>query len=118
MLWIDSDQYYGPDRRRLREKRLRERRRLQYDSRLPAMNTALTQLRMRTLDAQGARLAPFILRLKGAVALANIKNEAGVSRELVILITHLNSHREGDVRPVIYAALDRAQAAQNDLYAR
>ena len=110
MYWVDTDQYYGPDRRRLREKRMRERRRFDCDPRLPAMNTALTQLRMRTLDAQGDRLPAFISRLKGTVTLASVKGETGVANELSALVNQLISHRGGDMRQAIYSALDRAQA--------
>lgn len=113
MLWVDSDQYYGPDRRRLREKRMRERRRYECGDRLPAMNTALVQLRMRTLEAHGDRLPAFIIRLKGVVTLANMKSETGVAHELIALIGQLTNLRGGDPRQIIYAALDRAQAHLN-----
>lgn len=110
MQWVDCDQYYGPDRRSVRERRLRERRRIACGERVPAMNTALLQLRMRTLDACGDRLPRFIDRVRGVVALAKVKGEHGVAEEMIALSTQLANLRGGDARELIYAALDRAMA--------
>jgi hypothetical protein len=113
MLWVDCDQYYGPDRRRARERRMRDRRRIECGERVPAMNTALLQLRMRTLDAQGNGIPRFIERIRGVVTLAKHKGEAGVAEELIALNVLLASQRNPDPRQAIYDALDRALAKSN-----
>ena len=109
MLWVDNDHYYGPDRA-LHTKRFRDRRRFECGNRLPAMNTALLQLRMRTLEAEGARLPAFVNRLQGLATLARLKDEVAVMQELVTLAAQLQDAGDLDVRPLIYAGLDCAQA--------
>lgn len=109
MLWVDCDYYYGPDRRRRPERRLRERRRILCGERVPALHTALLQLRMRAFDAYGERLPLFIERVRGVSTLAQIKNETSIARELAALNMFLLNARESDPREQIYCAINRAQ---------
>lgn len=108
MQWVDCDQYYGPDRRQARERRLRERRRIACGERIPAINTAILQLRMRAFDASGDRLPRFIGRVRGVATLALLHRESGIAEELMALSTQLSNLRGGDASELIYRALDRA----------
>jgi hypothetical protein len=114
MLWVDHNNYIGPDRRGQRSRlRLTERRREHAVGQPPALGTALRQLRLRVLDAKGAAgLAAFSARASAVALLANARGRRPVADILMRLARRLlaSPFARGDLRPMIYAELDRAEA--------
>lgn len=113
MLWVDHNNYLGPDRRGRRSLRLTERRRELAVGQPPALGTALRQLRLRVIDAKGAAgLAAFSARASAVALLAEARGRRPVADILMRLAHRLlaSPFARGDVRPMIYAALDRAEA--------
>jgi hypothetical protein len=109
MLWIDDDNYFGPDRRQADGGlRLIERRRANKAASPPPLATALRQLRLRVLDARGAGVEAFVIRVQGTAALADLLNEPDVAFELNNLGLALDRTCLEDARGNIYATLDRA----------
>src|ERR1700754_488692 len=112
MLWVDHDTYFGPDRRRQKSGlRLRERRRYDQAAQPPSLSIAMRQLRMRVLDAQGARTVAFADRIRGTAQIARLHNEPGVSNVLNSLANQLSAARAADIRQALYAGIDRAHSA-------
>jgi len=112
MLWVDHQNYFGPDRRRARgHLRLRERRRDDCAGTPPPLTTALRQLRMRVIEARGAGAATFADRAQSVALLAQINNEYEASDTLSSLAMTAARGREHDVRPILYQGLDRAHAS-------
>jgi hypothetical protein len=109
MLWVDNDTYFGPDRRRAdRGLRWIDRRHANSAVTPPPLTTALRQLRLRVLDAQGAGVDAFVDRVQGTAALAEIQNEPEVAFELSNVGVSLNRTSLLDARMQIYKTLDRA----------
>ena len=115
MLWVDHASYFGPDRRRkLGGMRIRERRRYDYAGHPPPLNTALRQLRMRILEAQGMHAAALSDRARGVAMLAASFGEDEAAHELSAFAVMALRGRNGDVRPLLYQELDRIHAALRD----
>lgn len=111
MLWVDQDSYFGPNRRLAPPKlRLRERRREDHAVPPPHLPTALRQLRMRVMDARGPGATAFADRVQSVALLAQFKNELDAADTLSSLALTAARGRDRDVRPILYQALDRAQA--------
>jgi hypothetical protein len=109
MLWVDNDTYFGPDRRQTdRGLRWLERRQENRAASPPPLSTALRQLRLRVLDAQGPGVNAFVDRVEGTAALAQMHNEPEVAYELNALGLTLNRTCLNDARTNIYKTLDRA----------
>ncbi|MBL8532104.1 MAG: hypothetical protein JNK94_10250 [Hyphomonadaceae bacterium] len=112
MLWVDHQNYFGPDRRRKGAGlRVRERRRENYAGPPPPLATALRQLRMRVLEADAQRVTSFIDRAQGVAALADMGHEYETAHVLSSLASRLSRVRDTDMRQAIYHELDRAHAA-------
>lgn len=112
MLWVDHQNYFGPDRRHARAGlRLHERRHDDCAGTPPPLATALRQLRLRVIDARGPGAAIFADRAQSLALLAQMHNEEEVSGALSSLARTAVRARDNDVRPILYAGLDRAQAA-------
>ncbi len=112
MLWVDHQNYFGPDRRHTRAGlRLRERRRDDCAGTPPPLTTALRQLRMRVIEARGPGAAIFADRAQAVALLAQMNNEYEASDTLSSLAMTAIRARESDVRPILYDGLDRAHAA-------
>jgi hypothetical protein len=90
---------------------VRDRRRYNYAGHAPSLSIAMRQLRMRVLDAQGARTAAFAERIRGTAQIAHFHNEPSVSNVLDGLANRLAAARGGDIRQALYDGLDRAHAA-------
>jgi hypothetical protein len=111
MRWVDNDSYFGPDRRQHGGGlRLTERRRNDCAATPPPLSTALRQLRLRVLDAQGPGVSAFADRVQGTAVLAQLQHEPEVAFELNTLSMTLNSAWLNDARANIYKTLDRAHA--------
>jgi hypothetical protein len=109
MLWVDNDTYFGPDRRQTDGGvRWRERRQQNRAATPPPLSTALRQLRLRVLDAQGPGVNAFVNRVEGTAVLAEMQNEPEVAFELSNLGLTLNRTCLNDARHNIYKTLDRA----------
>jgi hypothetical protein len=112
MLWVDHQNYFGPDRRRVRAAlRLRERRHDDCAGTPPPLTTALRQLRMRVIEARGPGAAVFADRAHSVALLAQMNSEYEASDTLSSLAMTAVRARESDVRPILYEGLDRAHAA-------
>jgi hypothetical protein len=117
MLWVDHENYFGPDRRRkLGGLRVRERRRYDYAGNAPPLNTALRQLRMRILSAQGPGAAALSDRARAVAMLAAQQGEHDAAHELSAFAAAALRGRNADVRPDLYKDLDRVHAAMRDAY--
>lgn len=117
MLWVDHDSYFGPDRRRkLGGMRIRERRGYDYAGHAPPLNTALRQLRMRILDAQGPGAGKLADRANAVATLALYHGENDAAQELSALAATALRGRNNDARPALYRDLDRVHAALCDAY--
>lgn len=117
MLWVDHESYFGPDRRRkLGGMRIRERRRYDYAGKPPPLNTALRQLRMRILDAQGQGAAALSDRARAVAMLAMTHGEHDAAHELSAFAATALRGRTADVRAGLYKDLDRVHAAMRDAY--
>jgi hypothetical protein len=115
MLWVNHDNYFGPDRRRkLGGLRVRERRRYDYAGNAPPLNTALRQLRMRILDARGPAAATLSDRARAVADLAAAQGEHEAAHELSTFAASALRGRNVDVRPMLYKELDRVHAALHD----
>lgn len=115
MLWVDHESYFGPDRRRQPIGiRIRERRRYNCACNPPPLSTALRQLRMRVLEAEGARAAAFANRVRGTALLAQMQGETNAANALSALAASATRGSSGDVRPSLYQGLDRAHAAMGN----
>lgn len=111
MLWVSHQNYFGPDRRRASSGfRLRERRRMNCAGNPPPLHTAITQLRLRVIEAHAAGVDAFIARAQNTSLLAEMQGERQTSQELSGLSARLTRNRDADMRQSIYEALDRAQA--------
>jgi len=112
MLWVDHQNYFGPDRRNAhRGLRLRERRHHNCAGNPPPLATALRQLRLRVIDARGQGAAVFSDRAQSVALLAQLNNEYEASDTLSSLAMTAARGRESDVRPILYEGLDRAHAS-------
>ncbi|MEQ1618185.1 MAG: hypothetical protein ABL883_07555 [Terricaulis sp.] len=111
MDWVDYKDYFGPDRRRGRNKRLLDRRKDDISTRAPSLRTALRQLRMRVLEAEGAGAEIFIQRVQAVVTLAAIHDEPKAGDMLSRMAIHLMRANGADVREQLYRALDKVQDA-------
>ncbi|MBK6704626.1 MAG: hypothetical protein IPG56_13340 [Caulobacteraceae bacterium] len=117
MLWVDHSSYFGPDRRRKPGgMRIRERRRYDYAGNAPPLNTALRQLRMRIIEAQGPGAAALSDRAQGVAMLAVSYGEHDAAHELSAFAAVALRGRNGDVRPALYKELDRVHALMHDAY--
>ncbi|MEZ5961132.1 MAG: hypothetical protein R3C30_11995 [Hyphomonadaceae bacterium] len=117
MLWVDHENYFGPDRRRkLGGMRIRERRRYNYAGNAPPLNTALRQLRMRILDGQGPGAGKLADRANAVATLALHYGEHDAAHELSAFAATALRGRNYDARPGLYADLDRIHAAVRDAY--
>ena len=109
MFWVDHQSYFGPDRRRVRGGlRLRERRRYDYAGPMPPLRTALRQLRMRVIEARGPGAATFAERSNAVALLAEWSDEPEAACELSSLAVMAGRNQQTDMRPQMYASLDRA----------
>ncbi len=89
---------------------MRERRRYDCASQPPPLTTALRQLRLRVLDARGAGADLFADRAQATALLAQMHEEYEASDELASLAMQAAHGVQRDVRPALYASLDRAHA--------
>ena len=110
MLWVDNDTYFGPDRRQHASLRWTDRRHKDCVGTPPPLSTALRQLRLRVLDAQGPGVNAFVNRVQGTALLAELHNEPEVAFELNTLGLVLDRTCLNDARTNIYKTLDRAHA--------
>ena len=114
MLWVDPETYFGPARRRKPGgMRIRERRRYNYAGNPPPVSTALRQLRMRILDAQGPAAAKLADRANAVAMLAAHQGEHDAAYELSAFAAAALRGRNADVRSSLYASLDRVHAAMH-----
>ncbi|WP_395646166.1 hypothetical protein [Terricaulis sp.] len=112
MLWVDHKNYFGPDRRHKHALRLRERRQYDYAGRAPSLSQAIRQLRLHVIDARGPQGAGAFMDRANAVAmLADMSEETEAAHMLTRLAAGMGRARDTDMRPQIYAALDRIQGA-------
>ena len=112
MLWVDHQDYFGPDRRtKLAGLRLRERRRDNCAGNPPHLQTALRQLRMRVIEARGPGADAFAERAQSTALLAQMNDELDAADALSSLAMTAARGRTNDVRPILYEGLDRAHAA-------
>jgi len=65
---------------------------------------------MQVIDAEGAKVDAFVNRLRGVALIARAHKEIATANALNSLAEALGRSR-GDMRPQLYAGLDRAQAA-------
>jgi hypothetical protein len=115
MLWVDHKSYFGPDRRHKHALRMRERRQYNYAGPPPSLSQALRQLRMHVIDARGAQgVGAFMDRTMGVTVLAEMADETDAAHLLSRLSAGLPRAKEQDMRPAIYAALDRVQGAMRN----
>jgi hypothetical protein len=111
MLWVDHASYFGPDRRRKPGgMRIRERRRYDYAGPPPPLPTALRQLRMRILEANGPGAAMLSERARGVAMLAVSHGEHDAAQALSSFAAAALRGRNADVRQSLYNELDRAHA--------
>ena len=110
MQWVDNDTYFGPDRRQHAGLRWTDRRHKDCAGTPPPLTTALRQLRLRVLDAQGPGVNAFVNRVQGTAVLAELHNEPEVAFELNNLGLALDRTCLNDARANIYKTLDRAHA--------
>lgn len=107
MLWVDHASYFGPDRRRKPGgMRIRERRRYDYAGNPPPLPTALRQLRMRVLEAQGPGAAVLSDRARGAA----YGGEDEAAQALSIFAATALRGRNAEVRQLLYHELDHVHA--------
>lgn len=112
MLWVDHQSYFGPDRRvKPVGLRLKERRRMNCANSPPPLSTALRQLRMRVLDAQGSGAKTFADRAHGCAILAEMNAEHDAADALSAMAMKAARWGGPDLRPSLYTDLDRAHAA-------
>lgn len=111
MEWVDYKGYFGADRRRGRTKRLLDRRKEDVSGRAPSLRTALRQLRMRVLEAEGAGAEAFVARVQAVVTLAAIHDEPKAGDMLSRMALHLMRANGTDVREQLYRAIDKIQEA-------
>jgi hypothetical protein len=111
MLWIDHENYFGPDRRKAAKLRLVERRRENCAGNPPPLGTALRQFRMRVLDAYGPRSDAFVARALGMAQLAEMQDEPEAATALARLagLAERGRERRADVRPALYDGLDQVE---------
>lgn len=117
MLWVDCSTYYGPDRRLANGLRIHERRRENIAGYPPALESALRQLRMYVLEAEGPlALRVFADRARALAVLAESQNETGVADILCRLAESLQRSSDSDRREFIYDQLDRLYGAMHTLH--
>lgn len=98
MRWVDVKSYVGLDRRQKRLLRLFDRRGDRADGAPPSLTTALRQLRLHQLHAEGQEgLEKFCVRATGTAELAKAYGEEGVSKLLLLLVENLRAMPEGDI---------------------
>jgi hypothetical protein len=108
MLWVDCENYLGPDRRRARTLRIIERRRANLAQNPPALSSALRRLRQRVIDATGEGAKVFAERVQGVAQLAEFDCEQNASVMLTRLADYVAERGiESDVREGISFRLDR-----------
>lgn len=111
MLWVDHASYFGPDRRRKPGgMRIRERRRYDYAGPQPPLPTALRQLRMRIIEAQGQGAATLSDRARGVAMLAVSYGEHDAAQALSSFAATAMRGRNTEVRQSLYKELDRVHA--------
>lgn len=112
MLWVDQLKYIGLDRRERRTGvRLVERRREDFAGPAPSLRTALRQLRLRVLDVhEPAGRMVYIARATAVAILANAHRCGAVGDILIASVRKLGASTEPDPTPLLYAALDAADA--------
>lgn len=111
MLWVDHQSYFGPDRRRKPGgMRIRERRCYDYAGRPPPLPTALRQLRMRILEAEGAGAVALAARARGMATLAAMQHEPDAAQALTAFAAVAQRGAGYDVRQSLYDALDHVHA--------
>lgn len=111
MLWVDHENYFGPNRRvKQCGLRLRERRREDYACSPPPLPTALRQLRLRVLEARGGAAQTFANRATALALLAHDQHEPDAADALTSLANTAARGRDHDVRPALYNGLDRVHA--------
>jgi hypothetical protein len=112
MLWVDSDQYFGPDRRRGHKLRMLDRRKDNRAQRPPSVPTALRQLRFRVIEATGEGAVALATRMEGVARLAQADHETRASAMLTKLAQHVATRgSQVDLRDKIYGHLDQIYAA-------
>lgn len=111
MLWVDHENYFGPDRRNAGGLRLfYERRKHNCAGDPPPLNVALRNLRLQVLDAHGAGANGFVQRLGSTALLAEMHDEPEAAFELSSLGDSITRHAGEDMREIIYRKIDRAHA--------
>ncbi len=112
--WIDHQSYFGPDRRLHAVFRVRDRRKLNLSSLPPTLPRALRKLKLGVLDARGRKgVGDFADLARNVAILADLYDAPDVSDRLTWLARRLYAHRDEDMRPMIYDALDRLHAAMD-----
>ncbi|MEZ6022957.1 MAG: hypothetical protein R3C16_05990 [Hyphomonadaceae bacterium] len=109
--WVDHKNYFGPDRRKKRGMRLRERREYDYGGNPPSLSAAVRQLRMHVIEAHGPEAEKFIERLEAVAALAESAEETTAAALLRRVATVMRQNSERDMRNALYTALDKVQEA-------
>jgi hypothetical protein len=101
MLWVESDDYVGPDRRRRGDFRLIDRRRSNLAREAPSLAVLLRQLSLQTLDVRlgdGATLAKCLARIDAITALARDRSETGAALWLEALAGKIRRTHQSRVR--------------------
>ncbi len=112
MLWVDQANYYGPDRRlKPGGLRLVERRRHNLASTPPPLGSALRQLRLMVIDAEGDKGDAFAARAQAVAALARAHCEPEAASLLMNLATVATLARTRDIRAHLYNMLDQTHQA-------
>lgn len=114
MLWVDLDDYFGPDRRRSGWLRiLNDRRRVNRAGPPPPLRTALRRFRLHVLDAKSDNATDFIDCATALAQFAEQQGESEASEALKRFAAIAMRGRETgrDVRPDLYYALDEAETA-------
>jgi hypothetical protein len=112
MLWVDHENYFGPDRRKNSgDLRIFERRRENCAGPPPPLGTALRQFRMRVIEACGRSGDAFIGRAYGLAQLAELQDEPDTAIALARLarLAERARERNSDVRPALYDGLDQVE---------
>jgi len=113
MLWVDHENYFGPDRRRKPNglRLVQERRRSNCAGAPPPLGTALRQLRMRVLEARGRDSDDFIAYAYGLAQLAELQHEpeAALALARLAVLAERGHELNRDVRPALYDALDEVE---------
>lgn len=107
--WVDHEDYFGPNRRRLSAlMRLRERRHDDLAGPAPSLNVALRKLKLHVFNATpGRKACAFAERALGTAMIAAQVDALTVQVALEDLASQILARSDRDWRSEIYRELDR-----------